>query len=84
MTEEVPQKPWSKSPHDNVNVSGFTIQNGGNGIHLYMCNGVMLSDNAVMLNGYDGIRLEASSSNTISGNTIASNGFDGIAAEDSN
>lgn len=69
---------------DNVNISGFTIRNGGNGIHLYMCNGITMSENAITLNNYEGIWLEASSSNTISGNTITSNDFEGIVTEDSN
>ncbi len=69
---------------DNVEISGFAVRNGGNGIRLYMCNGTTLSNNAITLNNYDGISLEASSGNTISGNTITSNDLEGIVAEDSN
>jgi len=61
---------------DNVNISGFTIRNGGNGIHLYMCNGITVSGNAITLNKYDGILIENSSSNIISGNTVTLNDFD--------
>ena len=69
---------------DNVSINGFTIRNGGNGIHLYMCNGTTVSGNAIALNNYDGISLEASGNNTISGNTVTLNDFEGIAIEDSN
>ena len=68
---------------DNVNISGFTVRNGGDGVYLYMCNGVSVSGNKITLNKIDGIYLQSSNNNTIHGNTITSNGVDGLFIESS-
>lgn len=63
---------------DNVSINGFTIRNGGDGIDLYMCNGITVSGNAITLNDFEGIAIEDSSDNLISGNTVTNNTFWGI------
>ncbi|UCE15713.1 MAG: right-handed parallel beta-helix repeat-containing protein [Candidatus Bathyarchaeota archaeon] len=60
---------------NNVNISGFTVRNSWDGVHLNRCNGTTLSNNKITLNRYDGIYVQSSSGNTISGNTITSNGL---------
>jgi len=69
---------------DSVNMSGFMIRNSGDGIHLYHCNGVTVSDNKITSNKNDGIYVESSSDNTICSNTITSNSLDGLFVEFSN
>jgi len=76
-------KPGIKITEDNVNVSGFTIRNGGDGVHLYRCNGVTVSGNTVTSNKHSGIYVESSSDNTIRGNTITLNNMEGIYLENS-
>jgi len=56
----------------NVNVSGFTIQNGY-GIYLYRSKNVVISGNTISNNG-QGIILLESTSNTISKNIVILNG----------
>jgi len=68
---------------DNVSISGFTVRNSGDGIHLNRCNGVTVSNNKITLNKNDGIYVQSSSGNTIRGNTITSNDIDGLFMEDS-
>jgi len=63
---------------DSVNMSGFMIRNSGDGVHLYQCNGVTVSDNKITSNKNDGIYVESSDGNTIRGNTITSNKLGGI------
>jgi parallel beta-helix repeat protein len=63
---------------DNVSISEFTIRNGGDGIHLYMCNGITVSDNTITLNDFDGIAIEDSNDNFVSGNTVTNNTFWGV------
>jgi len=70
-----------KIPADNVSISGFTIRNSGDGIHLYLCNGVIVSDNKITSNKYDGIYAQNVSGNIIRDNTITSNGFGGLFTE---
>ncbi len=61
---------------DWVNISGFTIRNGDDGI-LIRSNHNTVSDN-IISNNSDGINYCSSSNNTITGNTITSNNWDGI------
>jgi len=68
---------------DSVNMSGFTIRNSGDGVHLHRCNGVTVSDNKITSNKNDGIYVESSDGNTIRGNTITSNNLEGLLIEDS-
>jgi len=68
---------------DNVDVNGFTIRNSGDGVHLYMCNGVNVSGNKITLNKNDGIYVESSSGNNIGGNIITSNNLSGLFMQDS-
>ncbi len=62
---------------DNVEISGFKIQNGYDGIYLYNSSDVTVSGNTITNCSFRGIILSVSSSNTISGNTLTSN-YDGI------
>ena len=66
---------------DNVNVSSFMIRNSGDGVHLYECNGVILSGNKITLNINDGIYIESSNNNTVRGNTITLNGISGLSIQ---
>jgi nitrous oxidase accessory protein len=66
---------------DNVNVSGFTIRNSGDGVHLYGCNGVIVSSNKITLNINDGIYIQSSNNNTFRGNTITLNGISGLSIQ---
>ena len=65
---------------NNVNVTGFTIQNSGGldfGIVLNNVDCCNITGNNVA-NNRRGIRLEYSSSNNISGNSVTANNYDGI------
>jgi len=66
---------------DNVNIRGFTIRNSGDGVHLYMCSGVTVSENRITLNKNDGVYIQSSDGNIISDNTIASNELGGLIVE---
>ncbi len=59
-------------------MSGFTIQNGENGITLISCSDAIISDNIIINNQRDGIYLANSSYNTISNNVVQNNYY-GIA-----
>jgi len=63
---------------DSVNMSGFTIRNSGDGVHLYQCNGVTVSNNKITSNKNQGVYVESSDGNTIRGNTITSNKLEGL------
>ncbi len=67
---------------DNVNISEFTVQNGGSyyydaGIKLYNVQHCRI-ENIIITNNHYGIKLRYSSNNTISGNTITNNNWIGI------
>ena len=78
--------------HDNVRVTGFTVQNPNvtllmwnrkRGIHLLHANNCSVSGNNVLLNGFgEGIWLYGSSQNVISENVVK-NGNHGIVLEGS-
>ena len=55
---------------DNVNVSGFTIRNSGNGIHLRRSNNSTISDNTITSNNWEGVYLYYSNDNKVTGNTL--------------
>jgi len=63
---------------DNVSINGFTIRDGGDGINLYMCNGITVSGNAIISNKFEGIAIEDSNDNLISRNTVTNNTLWGI------
>jgi len=70
---------------DLVYISGFTIQNSGNGGYPYYYAGIdirsisnTITGNTIISNNGYGIRLYYSNGNTITGNTIISNNDDGI------
>jgi len=67
-----------KSESTTVDISGFTIINGSNGILLENCNGSILKQNIV--NGFPqrGIWLHYSNSNIISDNIVSDNLWRGI------
>jgi parallel beta-helix repeat protein len=68
----------------NVEISGFTIRNGGKGINLKNSSYSIISENTITMNG-NGIYLNNSSQrNTIQGNTITSNNGYGINIQSSN
>lgn len=71
---------------DNVNISGFTIQESGDG-YSGVCtyaNNTTISNNIVKSNGYHGITVRNSSSNNIiSNNIILDNEQNGINLQDS-
>ena len=75
------KKAGVKITADNVNISGFTIRNSGDGVHLHMCNGVIVSGNKITLNINDGIYIQSSNNNTVRGNTITSNGISGLSIQ---
>jgi len=63
---------------DWVNISGFTIRGGYDGIDIDSDYNT-ITDNTISLNNGSGIRLSwSSNSNKITGNTISSNSFQGI------
>ncbi len=62
---------------NNVKISGFTIQNGFDGIYLLESNGTILRENTLRYNNY-GITLDSSNSNIIADNTIVLNTNFGI------
>jgi parallel beta-helix repeat protein len=69
---------------DLVNISGFTIWHGYNGVHLDSSDGNDIFGNIIISNIDDGIDLDSSSFNVISDNTIFSNGWCGITLSASN
>jgi len=62
---------------DNVEITGFTIQNSNDGIYIYNSSDVTVSGNTITNCASRGIILACCSSNTISGNTLTNN-YDGI------
>ena len=72
---------------DNVNVSGFTIQNGGDipysGLFVGNSNGSTISNNIIRNSAY-GIELLKSNGSSIIGNTIMNSSWAGIYIHDSN
>lgn len=72
---------------DNANVTGFTIQNGGNhpysGLFLGNCSGSTIISNIIRDSAY-GIELLNSNGSSIFGNTIMNNSWAGIYIHDSN
>ncbi|KAA0005995.1 MAG: hypothetical protein FE045_04025, partial [Thermoplasmata archaeon] len=67
---------------NNVNISGFTIKNGGEeGIYVYGVSHCNISDNIICYNGGAGIILDNSSNNSIYGNVVHNNTYDGILLE---
>jgi len=75
------KKAGVKITADNVNISGFTVRNSGDGVHLDMCNGVIVSGNKITLNINDGIYIQSSNNNTFRGNTITLNGISGLSIQ---
>ena len=69
---------------DNVNITGFTIQNSGYGYGVYveLSDGNKISHN-IITNNYGGIALENSSRNNIYGNNIKANNVSGVFLGDS-
>jgi parallel beta-helix repeat protein len=66
--------PVIKITADNVNINGFTIQNGGwsPGIYQYSSSNSNISDNIVINNGH-GILLENSTNNILTRNNVSHN-----------
>ncbi len=62
---------------DNVEITGFKIQNGYDGVYIYNSSLVTVSGNIITNNSFRGIILSCSSSNTISENMLTNNN-DGI------
>ena len=67
---------------NRVNVSGFTIENGGDGscftgggIWIYQANYSYISDNIIISNQYNGVSLTEAHNNSIINNTISDNGI---------
>jgi len=58
---------------DGVTISGFTVLNGGFGIHLYFFNNNTVTGNNANSNHLYGIVLASSSNNTIIGNNVSNN-----------
>ncbi|UCF07840.1 MAG: right-handed parallel beta-helix repeat-containing protein, partial [Thermoplasmata archaeon] len=75
-------------PSDWVNITGFTLKNGGSGSsdsgielgNVQYCN---ITDNIVRSNGNDGIRLKNSSNNAVAFNILSENGRINIFLDDS-
>ncbi|MCD6573922.1 MAG: DUF2341 domain-containing protein, partial [Thermoplasmata archaeon] len=66
----------------NVNISGFTIRNGGEeGIYMEGVSYCNISNNIICNNGGAGVILNLSSNNTIYGNIVHNNTYDGILLE---
>jgi len=68
---------------NNVNITGFTIQNGGDLVYdcgLFLGNwaGCMISNNTIRENGNNGLELRGTSRGNIVANTITSNSYAGI------
>jgi len=61
-----------------VNISGFTLTNGTNGIMLETCNGSIIRDNNVENHLSRGIWLYHSYSNTVSDNLVSNSSWRGI------
>lgn len=62
----------------NVVLSGFTIQNGTNGVVIYGSNATLISNNTIALNDFSGISINYSNATDISGNTILNSSFQGL------
>jgi len=60
-----------------VNIGGFKLRNGSDGIHLYSDYN-NITDNIISSNRGSGIDLRFSNSNTITGNIISNNEWNGI------
>jgi parallel beta-helix repeat protein len=65
---------------DNVNITGFTVQNGGSsprdaGIELYSVQNCNITGNTINNNTWRGIYLSYSSNNIITGNTISNSWY---------
>ena len=67
---------WDWYNHSNTKIIRNNISNNKDGIYIYSCKYVLISDNNIFYND-EGLRLGSSSFNTITDNTI-SNNFDGI------
>jgi len=63
---------------NKVTVSGFTIQNGDDGVELYRSNRNSIKGNTIISNKENGINIMGSALNIISGNNINSNNATGI------
>ncbi len=64
---------------DWVTISGFTIQNGVNGIYLDKQSNTTISDNIIKNHAVDGILFYSSCDyNTVTGNIVSNNGETGI------
>ncbi len=63
---------------NDVTISGFTIQNGDNGIALHKSNRNTIKGNSIISNNENGINILGSYLNIISGNNINSNNETGI------
>ena len=57
---------------DNVKISGFTIQNGADGVYVAYSNGCTIANNIISDN-YDGIYLSNSNNITIAHNSLSNN-----------
>lgn len=58
---------------NDVKISGFTIQNGSEGIELYLSNGTIIRENTIRGNTRSGITLDCSDSNTMVDNKLLNN-----------
>ena len=67
-----------------VNVSGFTISNGCNGIKIESSSNNNIINNNISTGNWIGIKIESSSNNRITNNTISSNNYWGVLLESSN
>jgi len=72
---------------DNVNVTGFTIQNGGAqfadcGLFIGNCTGSTISNNTIRENGNNGLELRKTKGGNIVANTITGNSYAGIHVSD--
>ena len=63
---------------DNVNISGFTVQNGEYGINIHYSNNIMVSNNTIRNNKYFGVLLNCSHNNIIGHNTVTNNTYHDI------
>ena len=63
---------------NDVTISGFTIQNGGDGIRICRYARNTIKDNIIKSNNGDGLSIEGSDFNRIFGNNINSNNGTGI------
>ena len=68
---------------NNVNISGFSIQNGTKGVSLQGSNMSTISNNIMVSNNAQGVHLNSSHGNKLTNNTISLNGFEGIFIQNS-